>query len=99
MTDEQVIRQIEAALTDLKAGDESAVDRILRALGAEFVDGDVIAVGDFELLPDEARRRKIRLWEIVTFSCREECARTKKPPELSFVRELVKFCEGSYSAK
>jgi formylglycine-generating enzyme required for sulfatase activity len=62
---EQIIRQIEAALADLKVGDESAVDRILRALGAEFVDGDVVAVGDFELLPDEARRRKISLWEVV----------------------------------
>lgn len=51
MTDENLIQQIEAILNDLKAGDETALDRLSTLLGNRIKVGDItgstaVAIGD-----------------------------------------------------
>lgn len=58
MTDEQLIRQLEQALAALKAGDESALDR-LSALVGDIVGGDRITIGASAVRP---------LWQLAVTS-------------------------------
>jgi hypothetical protein len=56
MADEQLIQQLEATLASLKAGDESAKDRL-----ANLVGGDAITVGNIEQSKAVAIGRDIQI--------------------------------------